>query len=156
MIPEPSELLGALLEQNGNPPQPDLALHAFLSNPLPAELQVEVLRSLLIKQNLSVQIAVLSRLSFERPWLTSKLAEDILEELNSQDLLEIDVANINPDEQYAGDLFLDEQAEQLARLFRIARIYEHADRSNEAIPVLSKSIDITNRLQAHLEANLAK
>jgi len=74
MIPEPSGLLGALLEQNGNPPQPDLALHAFLSNPLPAELQVEVLRSLLIKQCLSVQIAVLSRLSFERPWLASKLA----------------------------------------------------------------------------------
>jgi hypothetical protein len=66
------------------------------------------------------------------------------------------VADINPDEQYAGDLFLDEQAEQLGHLLRIARIYEHADRSNEAIPVLSESIDITNRLQARLEANLAK
>ena len=156
MIPEPSELLRALLEQNGNPPQPDLALHAFLSNPLPAELQVEVLRFLLIKHSLSVQMAVLSRLSIERPWLASKLSEDILEELNIEDLLDIDVANINPDEQYASDLFLDEQAERLTRLFRIARIYEHADRSNKAIPVLSESIDITNRLQARLEANLAK
>ena len=151
MIPEPSELLEALLEQNGNPPQTDLALHAFLSNPLPAELQVEVLRFLLIKHSLSVQMAVLSRLSIERPWLASNLSEYILEEINIEDLLDIDVANINPDEQYASDLFLDEQAERLAQLFRIARIYEHADRSNKAIPVLSESIDITNRLQARLK-----
>ncbi|MFC2042787.1 tetratricopeptide repeat protein [Chloroflexota bacterium] len=156
MIPEPSELLNALLEQNGNPPKPNLALHAFLSNPLPAELQVEVLRFLLKKQSLSVQMAVMSRLSIERPWLASKVGEDILEEINLESLLDTDVANINPDEQYASDLFLDEQAKRLTRLFRIARIYEHADRSNEAIPVLSESINITNRLHARLEANLAK
>jgi len=155
MIPEPSALIGALLEQNDNPPQGDLALHTYLSNPLPTELQVEVLRFLLIKQSQTVQMAVLSRLSIERPWLASKLAEDLLEELKFEDSFDNDVANINPDEQYASDFFLDKQAERLAHLFRIANLYEHADRSNEAIPVLSESIEITNRLQARLEAHLA-
>jgi tetratricopeptide (TPR) repeat protein len=149
MIPDPFELLKALIRSGNILAQPRLALHALLSNPMPVEEQTNILRTLLGELPAADGQAVLRELSSMRPWLAATLAQNFLAQSQSTASQVVDRAE-------SQDGQLDQLCVFLGDLLRQAEVNQIAAQPLRAASLLAESLKVAQSLQGHVSAQLAQ
>ena len=148
MVPDPFELLRALLIPGEGSPKVTLALHALLSNPLPEEKQADILNVLLDELPLNLRLEALRYLAAQRPRTVGPLAQGLLNGNISHDSLPPEAQGA----QAAGYDFLS----SLAHLMQKAEARRLCDQPSQEIPILAESLKVARRLQAQLAARLGQ
>ena len=154
MIPDPFDMLRVLILASETPFQPDLLIHAILSNPIPPEEQREIFDDLLVDLAFQPRLAFLRCLVLQRPMLAADLATQLVEgsvytiqrhrELSSQAEATLSLAD------WAKLL------NSLDYLLQATESNQLADQWAEALPLISEAVGVSRRLQAGLSAHLAK
>lgn len=148
LVPDPFELLRALLNPSGSSPQIELALHGLLSNPLPPEKQADILNVLLDELPLTGCLAALRYLAVQRPALANRLAQG----LQNGIILTGNQPLNNPGQQEG----LNDPMASLTQLLQSAELRRLAAQPSHEIPILAEALKAIRRFQAHLAAQLAQ
>lgn len=145
MIPDPIDMLQALLLPGDANPQSTLVLHTLLSNPLPPQSQAEILYTLLEKASIPQRQATLRVLAGQRPALATNLAQRLLNGLHSGR----PSSSGQPSDR-------SDNLDHLTALLQGAEAYRLAAQPAQSIPLLAESLKAARRLQAYIAAELGQ
>ncbi len=148
MIPDPFELLHALFLPEGSPAQPDLGLHALLSNPESEKNQFDLMSALLEKMSLSQRHNTLSLLAPGRPELAARLVQ-----AQFVPLILDRISNLT--ESSEANPFKD-RLDRLSSLLQGADAYHLACQPAQALPLLTEALHGARQLQAEVAAGLGR
>lgn len=155
MIPEPNDFLEALISHDDYSQYSNLVIHAILSNPIPPEQQITILKSILSGKDLPLILSILEDLELNRPSLAKTLAKDIINDFPLNEYIESEDKRISNLSIREFDSYGDRIA-RLTRLLRYLTLQDYADKSDEITASLTESIEITSSLQAQFHAKLAQ
>jgi|GEM_PF-680271 len=155
MIPDPLDLLRAILAPslNTNSTQDDpkkactLAVHIFLANPQPPEVQIDILHNLLEGLPWVQRLCMLDTLANQWPGLAANLIGD------NNDLHTSSKGYFSP--SYPANIVLP-HLEQMAYLFQASELYRITAKPGQHIQALSRTIQVAHRFEALLAAQLAQ
>jgi len=153
LIPDPYDMLKALLPANGQVFQPAPVIHALLSNPLPPEEQNSTLHDLfkeLPAASCKDSIQILAQ--FHKA-LAVELAQELLEDATTQPNEPALTAISQP---VSGKLPYIECLHRVQDTLENAEFYEISGQEAQALPMISEAITSTRRIQAGLAAHLAE
>jgi tetratricopeptide (TPR) repeat protein len=145
VLPDPLPLLAHLTGLG----RADLALHAFLSNPIPPKQQAEKLAQLASSLPLDQTVHIIRMFYAVRPALAVGMAQELLK--NSQ----YDRSAASADYLLNGPGVYDYFVKINTQLFQ-AELFRLAAQANLAVPIINESIQNTRQLQALLAARLAQ
>lgn len=157
MIPDPFDLLHALITQSSIPGGYSLALYALLCNPGSPEEQVDILRTL-IAGNQNIQplpsperLTILRELSTLRPSLATELARRLIADQSTDQLSDVVISTTHSIEADTQNL-----VEGLDHLIQTADTCQIANNTEGAISILKAAQKITCKLHAELCAQTAQ
>ncbi len=143
LVAKPLELLRELIAADNSKSGLDLALHAWLCQPLMPSRQLETFQELLHSLPWGVGVEFVDRLALFRPWLAGGLAQSMLDSHSNKD----------------SDVFVDPlagQFDQLAISLQQARLLQQAHQPAKATGLLVELLKNARQLQGHISARLAK
>jgi tetratricopeptide (TPR) repeat protein len=162
MVPESDEMLYSLLSHPETSLAVSLGLNAFLSNPLPPDIQVETLSVLIQRLGMAARFMALRLLAAQRPLLIERLAPFIWGDAGTTAEL-LDRALLETDQ--TSGVLCDYQADfgersnhlnLISALFQVIEAYAISEQPSQAMPLLEKAIHATRRLQANLSMQLGQ
>jgi tetratricopeptide (TPR) repeat protein len=144
IVPDPSDLLVSLINDGSDPGFCYLALHAFLSNPLPEEEQIQIVTDVLKTIPAEASSTLLSLLYEQRPDLASNVGRAAVEIAQTEGHW-----SEEPEGYY-------EQVIYLKNLFQKAEIQNIIGDYQTARAVFKQAWKASNRLMAALASKMAE
>jgi tetratricopeptide (TPR) repeat protein len=151
MIPDPEDMLSALLIPGGDEMALQLTFHALFSNPAPLEVQFKTLEKLLDLLPLERGLLLLLEVRANYPEQTARLAERYLPELAMVEAqLQAGLESGNAGLPSSRELI--QQLERLRSLLLLSEAHALARRSEEAALLLQSARQSARHLGGHLAA----
>lgn len=137
LVANPQELLATLLDANQSGYMHELGLHALVSNPVPLDQQSAQLLDIIANFELPQFLGMLRKIAEVSPQLAQQAALQAIENLQSEDGEEGELA-------------------QIQRSLLQAEIYQISGKAEEAQPMLNKAWEAALNFQSQLATQLAE
>lgn len=153
LIPDPFDMLRALMQPKHTFFQPGLVIHTLLSNPLAPHAQASNLRDLLKGLSAAQRKTCLQILAEARKPMAIEIAQEVLDEkLNEASLTRSHTLS----KSLPADSTWAKRLDGLQAILESAEYCITAGQETQALPMISEAITGTRRIQAGLSAYLAE
>lgn len=149
MVPDGREMLGEICLPGLSEPQPELALHTLLANPMPTERLLEHLKSFTERLPIDQTSVFLKQLSFQRPDLAARCVIDGA----------LKTTGLGPANHHRKAIAYpdhDQLLDSLGNVILECGIYHDAGVYKNEIPLLQQALSLTRRIYAQVSAGLAQ
>jgi len=154
LIPDPFDMLRALLQDSADKFYPRIAVHALLSNPLKADELRETLHDLLKELKVQQRKQVLQVLGEYCKELSVEIAQKVLDDQLTR--LQPAASATQTGAAKAAEQAWVNRLDSLRSALQIAELHITAGQEEAALPYFSDAITSTRRLQAEFSARLAE
>lgn len=143
LVPEPVELLRAILKHPEVDPRVPAVVHAVFCNPMPAEAQLDVLRKLLDSLKLATGVQLLRITDHYRPWLSRILAAEFLEKVKGEF------------PEFLRDETPEQQCEKIRDILHLSELQTLSGQTGRAVNGLNRTMSAARELQGKIAARYA-
>jgi len=144
LIPDPILLLQNLLSLSTKEPPIKEVLHAVFSNPMTAEIQLDVLRRIIQPLELRTALQMLRIVNLSRPWISRTLSQEYSQKV------ETDFPEILLDEEP------EKQCDKIRGILNLSELFTLSGQAGQAVKGLNSTITAARVLQGKLAARYAR